>query len=53
LWVLATYYVAQGLMVRGGLRTPGYQLEDLIAGIADENAHDEVDFGRPVGKEAL
>jgi uncharacterized membrane protein YhhN len=53
LWVLATYYVAQGLIVRGVSRTPSYKLEDLVAGITDENAHDEVDFGRPVGREEL
>jgi uncharacterized membrane protein YhhN len=53
LWVLATYYVAQGLIVRGVSRTPSYKLEDLLAGITDHNAHDEVDFGRPVGRENL
>ncbi len=29
------------------------RLEDLVAGITRENSHDEVDFGAPVGKEAL
>jgi len=53
LWVLATYYVAQGLIVRGVSRTPSYKLEDLVAGITDDNAHDEVDFGEPVGEENL
>jgi uncharacterized membrane protein YhhN len=53
LWVLATYYVAQGLIVRGVLRTPSYKLEDLVAGITDDNTHDKVDFGRPVGRENL
>lgn len=28
-------------------------LEDLVAGITDQNIHVEADFGRPVGKEAL
>lgn len=28
-------------------------LEDLIAGITPENLHKAVDFGEPVGKEAL
>jgi antitoxin MazE len=32
---------------------PKYKLEDLLAGITDDNAHDEVDFGVPVGQEAL
>ncbi len=30
-----------------------FRLEDLVAGITDENVHDEVRFGGPVGKEAL
>ena len=29
------------------------KLEDLVAGITRQNAHREVDFGSPVGKEAL
>lgn len=28
-------------------------LDDLIAGITPENLHDAVDFGEPVGREAL
>ena len=30
-----------------------YDLADLLAGITPENIHDEVDFGGPVGNEAL
>ena len=30
-----------------------FKLEDLVAGITRRNAHTEVDFGAPVGKEAL
>jgi antitoxin MazE len=30
-----------------------YKLEDLLAGVTAANAHGEVDFGGPVGKEAL
>jgi antitoxin MazE len=29
-----------------------YTLSELLKGITPENSHDEVDFGRPVGKEA-
>lgn len=29
------------------------KLEDLVAGITGRNVHDEVDFGGPVGREAL
>ena len=32
---------------------PEYKLDDLLAGITADNAHDEVDFGQPVGREAL
>jgi len=28
-----------------------YTLEELVAGITDENLHSEIDFGGPVGKE--
>jgi len=30
-----------------------YKLEDLLAGMTDDNAHNEVDFGGPVGQEDL
>jgi antitoxin MazE len=30
-----------------------YKLEDLVAGMTEKNRHDEVSFGKPVGKEAL
>ena len=30
-----------------------FKLEDLVAGITRDNVHGEVDFGGPVGKEAL
>ena len=30
-----------------------YDLANLLAGITPENIHDEVDFGAPVGNEAL
>lgn len=30
-----------------------YDLTELVKGITRENLHDEVDFGKPVGKEAL
>lgn len=32
---------------------PEYKLEDLLAAMTDDNAHDAVDFGGPVGQEAL
>jgi antitoxin MazE len=30
-----------------------FRLEDLLAGVTPNNAHGELDFGAPVGKEAL
>ena len=30
-----------------------YDLDELLAGITDQNSHAEVDFGKPVGKEAF
>ena len=30
-----------------------YTLEELLAGITDENIHPETDWGEPVGKEIL
>ena len=30
-----------------------YHLTELVKGITRENLHDEVDFAKPVGKEAL
>ncbi len=30
-----------------------FKLEDLLAGITRQNCHAAVDFGRPVGREAL
>jgi antitoxin MazE len=29
------------------------ELEQLLAGITPDNQHDEIDFGSPLGKEAL
>ena len=30
-----------------------FKMEDLVAGITRQNVHEEVDFGGPVGREAL
>lgn len=32
---------------------PAFDLDTLLAEITDENRHDEVEFGPPVGREAL
>lgn len=41
-----------GVLVQTGVgRGTRYKLDDLLSGITDDNAHGEVDFGRPVGSE--
>ncbi|ECS7744053.1 TPA: AbrB/MazE/SpoVT family DNA-binding domain-containing protein [Escherichia coli] len=35
------------------VRAREYTLEALMAGVSGENIHDEIDFGKPVGKELL
>lgn len=43
-----------GVLVQTGVgRGTRYKLEDLLSCIADDNAHGEVGFGGPVGREAL
>lgn len=42
-----------GRIVIEPLRQPEFSLEELLAGITPDNIHEEVDFGMPVGKEAL
>ena len=34
-------------------RTPGpvFSLTDLLAAVTDENIHDEIDFGHPIGND--
>lgn len=43
----------KGRIVIEPLAQPEYKLEDLLAGITDDNAHEAVDFGGPVGEEML
>ena len=42
-----------GRVVIEPVREPAFALGDLLAGITDDNLHEEVDFGPPVGKERL
>lgn len=42
-----------GRIVIEPVRPREYDLDQLLAGITSENQHTEVDFGAPVGKEAL
>lgn len=40
-----------GRIVVEPIRPVEYDLATLIAGITDDNRHEEIDFGPPVGKE--
>ena len=42
-----------GRIVIEPVRRKEYDLAELLKRITSENLHDEADFGRPVGKEAL
>jgi antitoxin MazE len=42
-----------GRIVIEPIRPRDYDLAQLLAGIAPENLHAEVDFGAPTGREAL
>jgi antitoxin MazE len=45
--------VSRGQIIIQPAEKVEYSLEDLIKGIDASNAHDEVSFGAPVGREAL
>jgi len=40
-----------GCIIIKPIRRPKRDLESLLAGITSENLYEEIDFGRPVGKE--
>jgi antitoxin MazE len=41
-----------GRIIIEPVRRKQYDLAELLEGITRENLHDEVDFGKPVGREA-
>ncbi|HSU04578.1 MAG TPA: AbrB/MazE/SpoVT family DNA-binding domain-containing protein [Acetobacteraceae bacterium] len=43
----------QGRIIVEPIRQREYRLSDLIAGITEENRHEGIDFGPPVGREAM
>lgn len=45
--------VRDGDLVVAPVTERKYTLDELLAGVTDENRHAEVDFGPPVGKELL
>ncbi len=40
-----------GRIVIEPVRKPAYDIDELVAGITDNNRHGEIDFGPPVGSE--
>jgi antitoxin MazE len=40
-----------GRLIIEPIKRPVYKLEDLLAGLTEDNLHEEVDWGPPVGKE--
>lgn len=45
--------VENGRIVIVPVRAKEYSLDALLVGITDENLHEKVDFGGPVGKELI
>jgi antitoxin MazE len=41
------------IIIEPAPRRREYDLGELVKGITRENVHNEADFGKPVGKEAL
>ena len=41
----------EGRLILSPVKKPGYTLDELLAQITLENLHDEIDFGKPIGKE--
>lgn len=42
----------RGRIIIEPVRAPAFDIETLVAGITNDNLHEEVEFGRPVGKES-
>ena len=43
----------EGRIVIEPIRQKAYKLDDLLKGITSKNRHNKVDFGPPLGREAL
>lgn len=50
--MLVELALEEGRVTITPLNEPGPTLDDLLAGITDENLHREIDVGPPVGDEA-
>jgi antitoxin MazE len=40
-----------GRLIISPVKKPKYTLDELLAQVTPESLHDEIDFGKPVGKE--
>jgi len=45
--------LVDGKLIISPARKTEWTLDELLAGVTDENIHGEIDFGPPVGKEIL
>ena len=45
--------IEEGRLTLSPVKKPSYTLDELLAQITPENLQDEIDFGKPVGKEEL
>jgi antitoxin MazE len=43
--------IDEGRLILSPVKKPSYRLDELLAQISPESLHDEIDFGKPVGKE--
>lgn len=43
--------LSEGRIVISPMNPPKYSLDDLLAGVTEENLHSETDWGSPVGRE--
>jgi antitoxin MazE len=44
-------FVQEDRLVLSPVQSHKYSLDELLAQISPDNLHDEIDFGKPVGKE--
>ena len=45
--------IEEGRLILSPVKKPKYTLDELLAQITSQKLHDEMDFGKPVGKEVL
>ncbi|MGK9237370.1 PbsX family transcriptional regulator [Inquilinus limosus] len=50
---IADIRIEDGRIIIEPVQAPAYDLDELLAGITEENVHAEISFGVPVGREAL